>query len=394
MSEPQRDTPASAAASASASTPGKTPPPAEFASQVATLIGEDPPYHSDDLPLWSRLRHSPRRSSRWWPRLMWCVTAVLLTIALLRIAVHDGVVVLTWLNAFTLYLYLPAYLVLAYAAWTCRWWLATASVAVITLHIAWVAPDFRAPMPYVPPEFAAGESVPVKVFYANVRGGSNFQFDEVLAEARAADPDVIIFVEMKRDWWQELLRRQPLPDYPYGSNLAHKNFGDVGVFSRLSVRRMEEVIVERRGTLVLDIRLDQGAAARSELKLVALHSPRPNVGPSDDYYVFWDRILSVLARSDGPEVVIGDFNATQHSRVYRQLLALGLRSAHEDCGRGYATTWPNSAQPFPPIRIDQAMLSPEVECVSIREGTGPGSDHKPLILDLRVHLPNPGATDG
>jgi endonuclease/exonuclease/phosphatase (EEP) superfamily protein YafD len=71
--------------------------------------------------------------------------------------------------------------------------------------------------------------------------------------------------------------------------------------------------------------------------------------------------------------------------VYEQLEADGLRSAHEDRGQGYAVTWPNGARWIPPIRIDQAFVSPEVECISIREGRGAGSDHKPLILDLRVH---------
>jgi hypothetical protein len=39
---------------------------------------------------------------------------------------------------------------------------------------------------------------------------------------------------------------------------------------------------------------------------------------------------------------------------------------------------------MPPIRIDQAFLSPEIECLDIREGRGEGSDHKPLIVDLRI----------
>lgn len=386
MSESQRDEPAAE--------PTPSNPPSAFPAQVATLIGDDAPYNTGDLPVWLRLGQPPRQASCWWPRLAWGVTAALLVVALLRVMAHDRLVVLTWLNASTLYLYLPAYLVLAYATWTRRWWLTTASVAAIAFHLAWVSPDFRPATPYVPPESAAGDVVPIKIYFANVRGGSNARIDEVLAEARATDPDIIILVELQKYWWHELIRRRPLPDYPYGTNLPNKNFGDVGVFSRLPVRRMEEVIVEHRATLVLNIRLGQPGGETGELRLVALHSPRPNIGRTDNYYVFWDRVLSVLAQRVGPEVVIGDFNATQHSRVYQELLALGLRSAHDDRGRGYVTTWPNSVRPFPPIRIDQAMLSPEVECVSIREGSGPGSDHKPLILDLRVHLPASTASGG
>lgn len=384
MSDLQRDEPAREPIS------GRLP--ATFPTQVVRLIGDDPPYQSGDLPIWSRLGHASRCSNRWLPRLAWCVAAALLVVALLRLVAHDRAVLLTWLNAFTLYLYLPAYLVLVYAASTRRWWLATASVAVVAFHVAWVAPDLRPATPYVPPEATTPEGVPLKIYYDNVRGGANLQMDDVLAEIDAAQPDIIILAEMKREWWLELIRRRPFPDHPYGSNLPNRNMGDVGIFSRLPVRRMEQVVVEHRVVLVLNIPLVQSETARGELRLVALHSPRPNFGKGDNYYAFWERILTLLAKFTGPEVVIGDFNATQHSRVYQQLLALGLRSAHEDRGRGYATTWPNGKQPIPPIRIDQAMLSHEVECVSIREGVGPGSDHKPLILDLRVHLPESAAT--
>jgi endonuclease/exonuclease/phosphatase (EEP) superfamily protein YafD len=94
----------------------------------------------------------------------------------------------------------------------------------------------------------------------------------------------------------------------------------------------------------------------------------------------------MLLRERHPLVVVGDFNATQYSKVYAQLKAAGLRSAHEDRARGYASTWPNGTLPIPPIRIDQAFLSPDVDCRGITDGRGTGSDHKPLILDIEVPL--------
>jgi endonuclease/exonuclease/phosphatase (EEP) superfamily protein YafD len=92
----------------------------------------------------------------------------------------------------------------------------------------------------------------------------------------------------------------------------------------------------------------------------------------------------MLLSKQHPLVIVGDFNATQYSWIYKQLKAGGMRSAHEDRGRGYATSWPNGRVWVPPIRIDQAFLSSNVECLGISEGTGLGSDHKPLILDVRI----------
>jgi endonuclease/exonuclease/phosphatase (EEP) superfamily protein YafD len=104
-------------------------------------------------------------------------------------------------------------------------------------------------------------------------------------------------------------------------------------------------------------------------------------------------IERVVTKEQGPVAVIGDFNATQFSRVYRQLQEGGLRSAHEDRGRGTATTWPNLDFPFPLIRIDQVLLSPEVACISIEEGDVPGSDHRSLIVDLAVRSAQTGQDD-
>src|SRR3972149_4424773 len=92
-----------------------------------------------------RLNRPPRRParrSRLLPALAWCVTLGLLVVAVLRMLCHDATVPITWLNAFTLYLYLPAYLALAFAARTGRWWLATASAAVVACHLTWGLPGF------------------------------------------------------------------------------------------------------------------------------------------------------------------------------------------------------------------------------------------------------------
>jgi endonuclease/exonuclease/phosphatase (EEP) superfamily protein YafD len=90
--------------------------------------------------------------------------------------------------------------------------------------------------------------------------------------------------------------------------------------------------------------------------------------------------------------VVGDFNATEHSRVYNALTTERFTSGHEDRGRGWAVTWPNGKYPLPPIRIDQAFMSPDVDCLRIVEGEGRGSDHKPLIIDVQIRPQRSPAT--
>src|SRR6476620_10417260 len=51
----------------------------------------------------------------------WILTILLITVALLRLTYYDATNFLTCLNAFTRYVYLPAYACLAWAIWKHRW---------------------------------------------------------------------------------------------------------------------------------------------------------------------------------------------------------------------------------------------------------------------------------
>ena len=328
-------------------------------------------------------RESPQRI---WARrcriATWAITLGLLTFAALHVVCLDSWAPLIWFNAFTLYLYLPAYIVAAIAVWKRRWLLAALNALIIACHLTWVAPDFQ-PATASQPAGLADVSRTVRIFSANIRA-TNPDHESVLKEIAAVDPDIVILIEYRR-WWTHSLRDSPvLKPYIYGTNLDAPYNGEVGIFSRIPISKQQMLWVGTHVNDVVDIPL-----GRTSLRLFALHSPRPFYGEHFGYDGFWREALPFISQQSRPLVLIGDFNATQYSRVYQELTSMGLRSAHVDRGRGYATTWPNGDNPLPPIRIDQAFLSPQVECLNITEGIGSGSDHKPLILEIRVREDRP-----
>jgi endonuclease/exonuclease/phosphatase (EEP) superfamily protein YafD len=214
----------------------------------------------------------------------------------------------------------------------------------------------------------------------------NLDVEGFYREIARADPDVIVLVEIGRWWYEELRKLPAFAPYKYGTSANNSFLGDVAVFSRRPTSRLQLMWAQDRLNCVLDLPLgDVG------LRLFCLHSPRPLADTPNLYSEYWQQTERMLADQREPLIVIGDFNATQHSLVYERLTSRRLRSAHEDRGRGYATTWPNGFHLLPPIRIDQVLLSPQVECVSIVEGLGTGSDHRPLVLDVRVHRSAPGS---
>jgi endonuclease/exonuclease/phosphatase (EEP) superfamily protein YafD len=180
--------------------------------------------------------------------------------------------------------------------------------------------------------------------------------------------------------WHAAFEKSPImAPYVYGTGHLKSHVNTVNVFSRLPLAAEIQNWVRRRPVHAVDISL--GAKT---LRVMGLHAPRPMEGTKFDYKAYWDELFPLLLGEQGPLVIVGDFNATEHSKVYRRLTAGRLRSAHDDRGRGYATTWPNGQYLCPPIRIDQAFVSPEIEVVRIVEGRGRGSDHKPLVVDVRI----------
>jgi endonuclease/exonuclease/phosphatase family metal-dependent hydrolase len=87
----------------------------------------------------------------------------------------------------------------------------------------------------------------------------------------------------------------------------------------------------------------------------------------------------------GPRILLGDFNATGTSVVYRTFTAK-LAAARRVARRKQPnTTFPS---PLPVLRIDHVFVSPEIEVTDIFAPFDPltriASDHLPLVVDFEV----------
>jgi endonuclease/exonuclease/phosphatase (EEP) superfamily protein YafD len=328
-------------------------------------------------------RDSKLRRGLWWFCCVfaWAGTLALAVLALLKIFYHDGTHLLIQINSFTRYVYLPAYVALAWSLWMRRWFLATAAVAVVACHIAWLTPDFVRDRRFdrrANSATSAADSRVVRVAFSNLLG-SHRSYKPLWREIAAHDPDVVVMAESSSLSVNSFLNYPAFAHFKQPNGPGRSRRGEVVVFSKLPIVHETETFATHRVIRTIDVDVGSGT-----LRIVGLHAPRPMQRPEYDFYGYWDQVIPMLASPQGPAVIVGDYNATQYSLVHKRLKALGLRSAHEDRGRGYVTTWPNGLWNVPPIRIDHAFLTPEVECVSIREERGTGSDHKPLIVDVRI----------
>jgi endonuclease/exonuclease/phosphatase (EEP) superfamily protein YafD len=308
----------------------------------------------------------------------WFGIAALAMCALARIFSYDHHRVFTLINANTFWLYLPAYVVAFGALWFQRWLLAACAIVIVVLHMVWVFPGFT-----------RGRAVPASAAHAphlhlitqNLRFDNGHK-DELARQLRSFDADVLLLQEVTPRWWDVLEANGVLAKYPARLRQLDQHANGLALLSRRPL--LAKHIWDAGGAPMLSaiIETDRGA-----LRLVDVH-PQPPAFVFNDYRRMTSAITDILRddllASGVPTLVAGDFNSTPYNKWIHDILGLGLHSAHEDRGRPLATSWPNGLHKFPPLRLDHVMMTGTLVTLSVREGDGVGSDHRPVIADIAV----------
>jgi endonuclease/exonuclease/phosphatase family metal-dependent hydrolase len=87
----------------------------------------------------------------------------------------------------------------------------------------------------------------------------------------------------------------------------------------------------------------------------------------------------------GPSILLGDFNATGSSVVYRTLCAKLAAARRLAPNKAPTSTFPSA---LPVLRIDHIFVSPEIKVLNVFAPFDPltriASDHLPLVMDFSV----------
>lgn len=135
-----------------------------------------------------------------------------------------------------------------------------------------------------------------------------------------------------------------------------------------------------------------GAAAPSPDKPLVVYVMHPSTPRSRAQWNYRNGYLAAVAKAvaaepkDTPVIVLGDFNTPTWSPFYKHFVAdAGLIDAS-------GTSWPSVTRFFRRFRdighlgapIDHILVSPGIEVRSFELGPDIGSDHLPVIADLRL----------
>ena len=257
-----------------------------------------------------------------------------------------------------------------------RAWPIAAVLAVIALVHGWAIKDL-----WLGGSAAGASEAPsLRVASANVLD-SNPEPQKLLDFVRASDADVLVLVEAQGGRWRDMLAAIAA-DYPHRAPEGWQNGAPVILFSRHPVVR-ESVIVPpggRRPYLAADLALGEHT-----LTVVGVHAPSPSPKrPSETRRrnLQLGYLANLVEDARGPMVIAGDFNTTPWSPFFRELVTTaGLRNAAD--GHGYIGTWPSWFWPAQ-IPIDHVLVKGPVAVANIRRGPSTGSDHYPVVADLRL----------
>ncbi len=240
----------------------------------------------------------------------------------------------------------------------------------------------------------ADASAPMRVTWANVQNWSTG--GESVTRVLELRPDIAIFTELSGNQVRAI--EMAKTDYPFRTPFPRSSAFDVMLLSRWTPRSWSVEFPHGYGYAFVTARFCDGPARPDDrcTTIVARHAVRPRLplGFVGQPPVHRDQLLQEGARraaihvANGDRVVlVGDLNVTPWSASFRDVLATsGLGDSATmpaEKPRVPLPTW-FSIVPGIGLPIDHALVGPGLRIVERRLGPNIGSDHRPLILDLRA----------
>lgn len=202
-------------------------------------------------------------------------------------------------------------------------------------------------------------------------------YDDLLAFIAESDPDIIVLSEVTKEWYHGV--QSLAVDYPYSRYITVGSHGRL-LYSRLPFvdEGPERVKDWERPSVVAA--LDLGTA---QINVIGVHvrAPMSPASAQQRNRQMADLAQFVQAQPE-PTLLLGDFNITPWSPVFKDFLAEGgLKDGR--MGHGLAATWPTHL-PVLGIPIDHAVASAGIAIHNFQRGPHLGSDHYPIIVDFTV----------
>lgn len=301
--------------------------------------------------------------------------------ALMRIVAWDTLEPFAVVNALTMVVYLPAWLVAVGAVVARRFLLAGAAVLLIGAQVAYLAPELFSA--HALPSWAR-TAPSIRLLDANVDKSKDFSggYSPVIERLH---PDLLTLEEFTPGSLRALRRSGALAQF--SSVCSDPQYGPTGflVASRLPLTGCRVHTVPFEGRAVPYMVTATLRTHRGSVHLFVVHT----LAPFPAYWQEWVRALRAVDTAMRHEatqrvLMVGDFNATWNNRGFATLLSHGLTDAAAARGQALTMTWPNGALLPAFVRIDHLLTGSRLAVTEIETHAGFGSDHRFLSAIVAV----------
>lgn len=311
--------------------------------------------------------------------------------ALCRLTVGERVVVVTLGNVFLHWFLLLSLLLLPVALLMRVWWMSGALGGFLAAFVALYGGLFLPPSATV----RAQGGMPLRVMTYNTAAFYTHP-DDLIALLRELDADVVALVELNKIN-ADRLERDLANAYPYRVLEGGGTHGK-GLLSRYPIgeHNVFQIATDRPNIhAVLQV-------GQAHVNVYVVHPPSPDFNRRLNFYTpdpaNRAEIEHLIAEAPGntPALLLGDFNFTDQSPVYRIIRRQGYQDAFREAGYGFGGTFHQRAFPVgggrsiwlwrdPAVaRIDYVWHSSHFTAARAFVGSANRSDHAPVIADLRL----------
>ena len=230
---------------------------------------------------------------------------------------------------------------------------------------------------YIDASESSDQDTSLRIISINVLS-DNTEYQKVLDFVDEVNPDILFLLEYSAAWDQALNK---LPDdfIFHEKEIREDNFG-LAVYSKVPVDSIERLSFGKFDTPSYMLNL---SFEHTPLTIVGTHAI-----PPFHPYLFnlrtkqFIEIGNSLKQKPGEQILIGDFNCSGFSPNFRDFLADGhLRDSR--LGFGIQPSWFARTRLLK-IDLDHALVSAGLGVTNRSVGPDVGSDHLPLVLDVRI----------
>ncbi len=270
------------------------------------------------------------------------------------------------------------------AALTGGRWTAGALAALLAVHLVWLAPALGLGVSAAYPGPGSGE---LRVMTINTLTGLAAA-DAIVSQVRQRRVDLLVTAEITPGLQRELERAGLPSALPYRTGRVAWEAEGTVLWSRWPI----EPAPVLTGTAYGQPRGVVTVPSGQRVTVTAVHTLSPIPGRVQRWRADVAAIEKGVREVDGPQIVLGDFNATRDHRGFRRMLAGStgegpLVDAGEVvgvAGGGWpGFTWPANTWVPPFMRLDHVLLTPDSLGVKDLETVRiPDTDHLGLVATL------------